>query len=169
MINLISSFKLIYCLLHIDIVIVVLMIDWHRVIADDHLAWIFLIFSALFTTIHLLAPVCKDICRLFIFFFDCFNEDINTALQLYIASWHEQMVKSNPTVSPDRVFDLDPVSVAMFIRQTEKHNICLFAEVLRLLDWVEDHFVQGSFDWCNFSLNQQGCRLFKRMNFIASI
>ena len=56
------------------------------------------------------------------------------------------MVKANSAVSSDGVFDLDPVAVAMLIRQTQKHDVCFLAEVLRLLNWVEDHFVQGSFN-----------------------
>ena len=45
--------------------------------------------------------------------------------------------------------------------QAQKQNICFSAEVLRLLNWVDNHFIEGSFERGYFGLNEERSSLFE--------
>ena len=78
---------------------------------------------------------------MFNFFLNSFDQNVNTSLQLNFRSTHEQMIEPDTGVSPDGVLNLIPIAVAMFMSQTQQHNVSLLREVLRLLDGIQDHLV----------------------------
>lgn len=77
------------------------------------------------------------------------------------------MVKSHSVVSSYCVLDLRPFSIPYFMSQTQKQNICFSAKVLRLLNWVDNHFIEGSFERSYFGLNEERSSLFEVVEWIT--
>ena len=98
------------------------------------------------------------------FLFNCLDQNIDASLEFDLGPRHKQVVKSNAWISPDRMLNLSPVPVAVLMRQAQQHDLSLLAKVLRLLNRVDDQFIQRSLDSRHFRLDQQGSRLLEIVN-----
>ena len=82
------------------------------------------------------------------------DQNVHSFLKLLDGSRHEEMVEATSGVSLKSMLDLLPVTVAVLVGQAEKHDIGLFREVLRLLDHVDEHFLNWPLISCHFLLDK---------------
>lgn len=68
--------------------------------------------------------------RFSLLFFEGFHKKVNALLKFLLVAGHEEMVETDPGVSPNSILDCGPVAVTLLVGHAQKHNVCFLAEVL---------------------------------------
>ena len=98
-----------------------------------------------------------------------FDKYIDSFLELLHCTRHEKVVESTAGVSFESMFDLLPITISMFMRQTKKHNVSLFREVFGLLNDIDNHFFDRSFIGSYLLFNQNGRLPLERVNGVGFV
>lgn len=67
------------------------------------------------------------------------------------------------------MFDLLPITIPMLMSKAKQDYVSLLAEVLGLLDYIDDHLFNWSLISRNFLLDQLRCLSLERMDCLSAV